>query len=91
VTHDHAISAHVPRTIAIRDGRVSTETWRETAVGDPGRVTEYVVLDRTGRLQLPREMTGPLGMRDLVRLEGEPDHIDIWPEDPGATLGNPFP
>jgi len=25
-------------------------------------------------------MTEPLGMRDLVRLEGEPDHIGIWPD-----------
>jgi DNA-binding transcriptional regulator/RsmH inhibitor MraZ len=41
---------------------------------------EYAVLDRAGRLQLPREMTEPLGMRDLVRLEGEPDHIGVWPD-----------
>jgi DNA-binding transcriptional regulator/RsmH inhibitor MraZ len=41
---------------------------------------EYAVLDRAGRLQLPREMTEPLGMHDLVRLEGEPDHIGVWPE-----------
>ena len=33
-----------------------------------------------GALQLPREMTEPLGMRDLVRLESEPDHIGVWPD-----------
>ena len=38
------------------------------------------MLDRAGRLQLPREMTEPLGMRDLVRLEAEPDHIGVWPD-----------
>jgi hypothetical protein len=37
------------------------------------------VLDRAGRLQLPREMTEPLGMRGLVRLGAEPDHIGVWP------------
>jgi hypothetical protein len=37
-------------------------------------------LNRAGRLQLPREMTEPLGMRDLVRLESEPDHIGVWPD-----------
>jgi DNA-binding transcriptional regulator/RsmH inhibitor MraZ len=41
---------------------------------------EYAVLDRAGRLQLPREMTEPLGMQDLVRLEAEPDHIGVWPD-----------
>ena len=38
------------------------------------------MLDRAGRVQLPREMTEPLGMRDRVRLEQEPDHIGVWPD-----------
>ena len=25
-------------------------------------------------------MTEPLGMRGLVRLEAEPDHIGVWPD-----------
>jgi hypothetical protein len=25
-------------------------------------------------------MTEPLGMKDLVRLEAEPDHIGVWPD-----------
>jgi hypothetical protein len=41
-----------------------------------------VVLDRAGRMQLPREMTETLGMRDRVRLEAEPDHIGVWPDTP---------
>ena len=45
---------------------------------------EYAVLDRAGRLQLPKEMTEPLGMRDLVRLEAEPDHIGVWPDSRSA-------
>jgi hypothetical protein len=40
------------------------------------------VLDRFGRLQLPREMTDALDMRDRVRLEPEPDHIGVWPDKP---------
>jgi hypothetical protein len=44
---------------------------------------EYAVLDRFGRLQLPREMTDALDMRDRVRLEAEPDHIGVWPDKPG--------
>jgi putative ABC transport system ATP-binding protein len=41
---------------------------------------EYTVLDRAGRMQLPREMTEPLGMAGLVRLQPEPDHIGVWPD-----------
>ena len=83
VTHDPAVSSMVRRTIAIRDGRTATETLRHGAAGDSGELShavEYAVLDRAGRLQLPREMTEALGMRDRVRLEGEADHIGVWPD-----------
>ena len=82
VTHDPAVSSVVRRVVAIRDGRTSTETLRDTLAGDGAVVphaVEYAVLDRAGRLQLPREMTEPLDMRGLVRLEAEPDHIGVWP------------
>src|SRR3984885_10548876 len=81
VTHDTAVSANVRRVIAIRDGRTSTETLRHDE-GDSsalGHAVEYAVLDRAGRLQLPREMTETLEMRDRVRLELDPDHIGVWP------------
>ncbi len=83
VTHDPAVSSVVRRVIAIRDGRTSTETLRHAAAGDGGahHAVEYAVLDRAGRLQLPREMTEPLAMRDLVRLKAEQDHIGVWPDD----------
>ncbi|MBV9379856.1 MAG: ATP-binding cassette domain-containing protein, partial [Streptosporangiaceae bacterium] len=83
VTHDPAVSTMVRRVIAIRDGRTSTETLHH--VDSRGRhAVEYAVLDRADRLQLPREMTEPLGMRDRVRLEAEPDHIGVWPDRPRA-------
>jgi ABC-type lipoprotein export system ATPase subunit len=83
VTHDPAVSSMVRRTVAIRDGRTSTETLRHGEADDAGRLghaVEYAVLDRAGRLQLPREMTDALGMRDRVRLEAEVDHIGVWPD-----------
>ena len=42
-------------------------------------VEEYAVLDRTGRLQLPREFISALSLADRVRLALEPDHIEVWP------------
>jgi ABC-type lipoprotein export system ATPase subunit len=88
VTHDPEVSAEARRVIAIRDGRTSTETLRADASDGSGlgHAVEYAVLDRSGRLQLPREMTDALGMRDRVRLESEPDHIGVWP-DKGSALG----
>ena len=84
VTHDPAVSSQVRRTIAIADGRTSTETLRHSSAADDGSMTqhavEYAVLDRAGRLQLPLDMIEPLGMRDRVRLEAEPDHIGVWPD-----------
>jgi putative ABC transport system ATP-binding protein len=84
VTHDPEVSSQVRRVIAIRDGRTSTETLRHGAedANGPGHTVEYAVLDRFGRLQLPREMTDAHGMRDRVRLESEPDHIGVWPDRP---------
>jgi ABC-type lipoprotein export system ATPase subunit len=84
VTHDPAVSSMVRRTIAIRDGRTATETLRHGEADASGwleHAVEYAVLDRAGRLQLPREMTDALGMRDRVRLESEVDHIGVWPDD----------
>jgi putative ABC transport system ATP-binding protein len=85
VTHDPAVSTQVRRTVAIRDGRTSSETIRHAATDEHGRTAvharEYAVLDRAGRLQLPREMTGRLGMRDRVELREEADHIGVWPDD----------
>jgi ABC-type lipoprotein export system ATPase subunit len=93
VTHDPAVSAQVRRTVAIRDGRTSTETLRRRDVDAEGNTThhadEYVVMDRAGRIQLPREMTEPLGMRDRVRLQGARDHIGIWPYQRGRPQAAP--
>ena len=90
VTHDPLVAEQVSRTIAIRDGRTSTETLRRRALTDAGDhhviAEEYAVLDRVGRLQLPRALVEALGLHRRVRLVLEPDHIEIWPDasDEGA-------
>ncbi|MEU7938372.1 ABC transporter ATP-binding protein [Microbispora bryophytorum] len=84
VTHDPMVSRQVDRTIGIRDGRTSSETLRRTS--SDGRVVaeEYAVLDRAGRLQLPREFIDALSMEHRVRLELERDHIGVWPAATGS-------
>jgi len=84
VTHDPAVSSQVRRTIAMRDGKTSSETIRHRATDEQGETTlharEYATLDRAGRVQLPREMTRRLRMRNRVELQEEPDHIGVWPD-----------
>ncbi|MEU7299118.1 ABC transporter ATP-binding protein [Streptomyces sp. NPDC007206] len=86
VTHDQAVAGEVRRTVAIRDGRTSSEVLRrseiDAATGDERVVArEYAMLDRAGRLQLPADYLRALDMRDRVALELEPDHIGVWPDD----------
>jgi ABC-type lipoprotein export system ATPase subunit len=92
VTHDDMVSEHVRRTIAIRDGRISTEVIRRTHTDEHGQeaevAQEYSVLDRAGRLQLPGEFVSALGLRDRVRLALEPDHVGVWPDRPEADGGS---
>jgi ABC-type lipoprotein export system ATPase subunit len=95
VTHDEGVSGQVRRTVAIRDGRIATETHRpgagRGAAGERGadpaehESFEYAVMDRSGRLQLPPEFTAPLGLRDLVKLTHEPGHVGVWPDQDGAA------
>jgi ABC-type lipoprotein export system ATPase subunit len=97
VTHDPLVSEQVQRTVAIRDGRTSTETLRRTEQTDEGdhRVIaeEFAVLDRAGRLQLPRAHIEALELERRVRLRLEEDHVGIWPDgrrqadEPGGAAG----
>jgi ABC-type lipoprotein export system ATPase subunit len=84
VTHDALVSEQVQRTVAIRDGRTATETVRRSTYSDTGEHTlvseEFAVLDRAGRLQLPKAMVAALGLKDRVRLRLEDDHVEVWPD-----------
>ena len=74
------------RTVQIRDGRLSTEVLRSTRTDEFGveslHAQEFAVLDKVGRLQLPQEYLAKLSLKDLVRLELEPDHVQVHPTDP---------
>ena len=80
VTHDQQLERHVDRVIQIRDGRTSTERrWLARPNGDRDVADELVILDRAGRLQLPRAHVEKLGLRDRVRVHLEADSIRITP------------
>ena len=86
VTHDASVERHADRVIQIRDGRTSTQTrWREEA----GEVVadELLIMDRAGRIQLPRAYVERLGARGLIRAHLEGDEIRLRRGDPESTDG----
>jgi putative ABC transport system ATP-binding protein len=76
VTHDSDVERHADRVIQIRDGRTSTETrWREeqgSYIAD-----ELLIMDRAGRVQLPRRFVEHHGLAGRVRAHLEGDEIRI--------------
>jgi ABC-type lipoprotein export system ATPase subunit len=78
VTHDAEVSGQVARTVAIRDGRTSSEVVRSEGTADtPATAEEYAVMDRAGRVQLPREFREALELTHRVRLALAEDHVEI--------------
>ncbi|GAA2402359.1 ABC transporter ATP-binding protein [Streptomyces glaucosporus] len=85
VTHDASVASAVRRTIAIRDGRTSSEVLRRAALDEHGDevlvAQEYVTVDRAGRLQLPAGFAERLSIRDRARVALQPDHITVHRDD----------
>jgi ABC-type lipoprotein export system ATPase subunit len=75
VTHDHEVERHVDRILKIRDGRTSTESRMESG--------ELVILDPSGRLQLPRSVLDATGLGTRVRVRAEGSRVVIEPPDGG--------
>jgi ABC-type lipoprotein export system ATPase subunit len=78
VTHDAAVSDQVARTVAIRDGRTSSEVLRSDEVeGAAGIAEEFAIMDRAGRVQVPREFREALALTRRVRLALTPESVEI--------------
>ncbi|MCL1878204.1 MAG: ABC transporter ATP-binding protein [Defluviitaleaceae bacterium] len=76
VTHDREIAKKVQRVVAIRDGKTSSEfimNYAEKLAGIEGfgKQIEYAVLDRAGRVQIPRNYL------DKMNLENNRLHIHM--------------
>ena len=74
VTHDVALSKQVQRVVAIRDGKFSSERILKeqyslegaTAINwqDEETQEEYAIIDRAGRIQIPKDMLTEAGIAD---------------------------
>ena len=67
VTHYAGIARWVDRVVRIRDGRIGSESYLMSSYrGGEGQEEEYLVVDRAGRLQLPREYVERLSLDGLA-------------------------
>ena len=98
VSHDLNLAKHVDRVVAIRDGKVSSETLRDHRPrldGDPTEAehsaafTELTVLDSAGRMQIPKELRVQLGLERYARLEVVEGGILIRPVRAADHPGQP--
>jgi ABC-type lipoprotein export system ATPase subunit len=97
VTHDRAVSKSVERVVAIRDGKVSSEFVMSHDYADKlkgiegfnyGEKVELAVLDRAGRIQIPRDLLDKMGTesnRLHIHLDDEGRIILTSPEKPEKT------
>ena len=91
VTHDQLLAKKVNRVVAIRDGKISSErvmkqSYRDrmqdiTSFTDVAEVhDEYAILDRAGRLQIPRDLLEKMKVEgNKVRMEYTDGRIIIEP------------
>ena len=87
VTHDVTLSKSVQRVVSIRDGKTSSERIiratdaEESAAIADWEQEEFAVLDRAGRVQIPRELL------DEMNLEGNKVRIQL--KDGQIVIENP--
>ncbi len=88
VTHDPQIAWKVGRVVMIRDGKMSTEIRRKVTyrriTGAPQseqKLEEFILVDGSGRVQIPREFLDKLKIRDKARASVEDGRIVLLPEE----------
>ena len=88
VTHDPEIAWKVGRVVMIRDGKMSAEirrrvTYRrisgEAQADQP--LEEFVLVDGSGRVQIPREYLEKLNITDKARVSIEDGRVELRPQE----------
>jgi ABC-type lipoprotein export system ATPase subunit len=80
VSHDPGIARHVDRVVAVRDGKLASETLRvQKSDSEEHHLVELAVVDAAGRLQIPREYLEQFNIRRRVQVELTESGILIRP------------
>lgn len=80
VSHDPGIARHVDRVVAVRDGKLASETLRvQKADSEEHHLVELAVVDAAGRLQIPREYLEQFNIRRRVQVEVTDEGILLRP------------
>jgi len=82
VTHDTAIASSVGRAVAINDGKTSTETTREVSFeqklgGETSNTEEFLLIDSSGSVQIPRELLDELKIGRRVRVDQKDGRVTL--------------
>jgi ABC-type lipoprotein export system ATPase subunit len=88
VTHDQMVADTMDRSVAIRDGRTSTEV-----VNAEEQNEEMAIIDSVGRLQIPKALLESIAFDGRARIHYAGDHLELWPASTppngnGARAGN---
>jgi bifunctional DNA-binding transcriptional regulator/antitoxin component of YhaV-PrlF toxin-antitoxin module len=87
VSHDPGIAKHVDRVVAVRDGKLASETVRVKKDDGGEHHVELTVLDSVGRVQLPREYLEEFGINRRVTIETTEEGILIRKPDESHHQG----
>tara|TARA_Y100000588_G_scaffold394157_1_gene513156 strand:+ start:10252 stop:11139 length:888 start_codon:yes stop_codon:yes gene_type:complete len=83
VTHDLDVIREIPRVVTIKDGKTSLELVHIPSFrkGEDDVSREFVLVDGSGRLQIPQEYLNQLNIRQRVYVEFQDNKVVVWPED----------
>ncbi|MCH7786473.1 MAG: ABC transporter ATP-binding protein [Chloroflexi bacterium] len=88
VTHDPDIAHKVGRVVMIRDGKMSTEIRRRVTfqrvsgtVDTDQPLEEFILVDASGRVQIPREYLDDLKIKERARIHLEDGKVTLTPEE----------
>ena len=88
VTHDPDIAYKVGRVVMIRDGKMATEVRRRVtfqrlsgAVATDQPLEEFILVDGSGRVQIPRDIIDQLKMGERARIDTMDGMVTLTPDD----------
>ena len=88
VTHDPDIAYKVGRVVMIRDGKMATEVRRRVtfqrlsgAASTDDPLEEFILVDGSGRVQIPRDIIDRLKIGERARINTQDGMVTLTPDD----------